>query len=69
MRSRLRERFNVDFSFEDIFDCATVSALAAPDRDRCKPPRCGIAGLAPATAIEPRSRSSSSGCICSRGSI
>ncbi|MBR0728819.1 non-ribosomal peptide synthetase [Bradyrhizobium japonicum] len=29
MRSRLRERFNVDFSFEDIFDCATVSALAA----------------------------------------
>ncbi|MBW7971416.1 non-ribosomal peptide synthetase [Bradyrhizobium sp. BR 10289] len=28
MRSRLRERFNVDFSFEDIFDCATVSALA-----------------------------------------
>ncbi|MDE5446602.1 amino acid adenylation domain-containing protein, partial [Bradyrhizobium sp. CSA207] len=29
MRSRLRERFNVDFSFEDIFDCATVTALAA----------------------------------------
>ncbi|MBB4397894.1 non-ribosomal peptide synthetase [Bradyrhizobium sp. ERR14] len=29
MRSRLRERFNVDFSFEDIFDCATVVALAA----------------------------------------
>ena len=29
MRSRLRERFNVDFSFEDIFDCATVGALAA----------------------------------------
>ncbi len=29
MRSRLSERFNVDFSFEDIFDCATVSALAA----------------------------------------
>ncbi|MCK1473705.1 amino acid adenylation domain-containing protein [Bradyrhizobium sp. 197] len=29
MRSRLRESFNVDFSFEDIFDCATVSALAA----------------------------------------
>ncbi|MBR0987495.1 non-ribosomal peptide synthetase [Bradyrhizobium liaoningense] len=29
MRSRLRERFNVDFSFEDIFDCATVAALAA----------------------------------------
>jgi amino acid adenylation domain-containing protein len=28
MRSRLRERFNVDFSFEDIFDCATVAALA-----------------------------------------
>ncbi|MBB4372446.1 amino acid adenylation domain-containing protein [Bradyrhizobium sp. cir1] len=29
MRSRLRERFSVDFSFEDIFDCATVAALAA----------------------------------------
>lgn len=29
MRSRLRERFDVDFSFEDIFDCATVAALAA----------------------------------------
>lgn len=29
MRSRLRERFNVNFSFEDIFDCATVAALAA----------------------------------------
>ncbi|MFB6464953.1 amino acid adenylation domain-containing protein [Bradyrhizobium tunisiense] len=29
MRSRLRERFNVDFSFEDIFDCATVATLAA----------------------------------------
>ncbi|WFU74033.1 non-ribosomal peptide synthetase [Bradyrhizobium sp. CB2312] len=29
MRSRLRERFGVDFSFEDIFDCATVTALAA----------------------------------------
>ncbi len=29
MRSRLRERFKVDFSFEDIFDCATVAALAA----------------------------------------
>ncbi|MCJ9707202.1 non-ribosomal peptide synthetase, partial [Bradyrhizobium sp. SHOUNA76] len=29
MRSRLRERFNVDFSFEDIFDCATVAALGA----------------------------------------
>ncbi|MFT4115508.1 amino acid adenylation domain-containing protein [Bradyrhizobium sp.] len=29
MRSRLRDRFNVDFSFEDIFDCATVAALAA----------------------------------------
>lgn len=29
MRSRLRERFHVDFSFEDIFDCATVTALAA----------------------------------------
>ncbi|SCB28047.1 amino acid adenylation domain-containing protein [Bradyrhizobium shewense] len=29
MRSRLRERFNIDFSFEDIFDCATVAALAA----------------------------------------
>ncbi|WP_027552763.1 non-ribosomal peptide synthetase [Bradyrhizobium sp. Cp5.3] len=29
MRSRLHERFNVDFSFEDIFDCATVAALAA----------------------------------------
>ncbi|WGD50779.1 amino acid adenylation domain-containing protein [Bradyrhizobium sp. CB1650] len=29
VRSRLRERFNVDFSFEDIFDCATVAALAA----------------------------------------
>ncbi|WP_027571532.1 non-ribosomal peptide synthetase [Bradyrhizobium sp. WSM1743] len=29
MRSRLRERFNVDFSFEDIFDCSTVTALAA----------------------------------------
>ncbi|WP_409363512.1 amino acid adenylation domain-containing protein [Bradyrhizobium liaoningense] len=29
MRSRLRERFNVDFSFEDIFDCPTVAALAA----------------------------------------
>lgn len=29
MRSRLRERYNVDFSFEDIFDCATVAALAA----------------------------------------
>ncbi|GGI29716.1 non-ribosomal peptide synthetase [Bradyrhizobium guangdongense] len=29
MRSRLRERFNVDFSFEDIFDCATVGGLAA----------------------------------------
>ncbi|QOZ54872.1 non-ribosomal peptide synthetase [Bradyrhizobium sp. CCBAU 53338] len=29
MRSRLRERFNIDFSFEDIFDCATVGALAA----------------------------------------
>ncbi|WFU26394.1 amino acid adenylation domain-containing protein [Bradyrhizobium sp. CB1717] len=29
MRSRLRERFSVDFSFEDIFDCATVTALAA----------------------------------------
>ncbi|MCG2631010.1 amino acid adenylation domain-containing protein [Bradyrhizobium sp. WYCCWR 13023] len=29
MRSRLRERFSVDFSFEDIFDCATVGALAA----------------------------------------
>ncbi|MEK9281567.1 MULTISPECIES: non-ribosomal peptide synthetase [unclassified Bradyrhizobium] len=29
MRSRLRERFNVDFSFEDVFDCATVAALAA----------------------------------------
>ncbi|MGY4629786.1 amino acid adenylation domain-containing protein [Bradyrhizobium sp. USDA 4486] len=28
MRSRLRERFGVDFSFEDIFDCATVTALA-----------------------------------------
>ncbi|WP_448041344.1 amino acid adenylation domain-containing protein [Bradyrhizobium liaoningense] len=28
MRSRLRERFNVDFSFEDIFDCTTVAALA-----------------------------------------
>jgi amino acid adenylation domain-containing protein len=29
MRSRLRERFNVDFSFEDIFDAPTVAALAA----------------------------------------
>ncbi|WP_454650566.1 amino acid adenylation domain-containing protein [Bradyrhizobium liaoningense] len=29
MRSRLRERFNVEFSFEDIFDCTTVAALAA----------------------------------------
>lgn len=29
MRSRLRERFGVDFSFEDIFDCTTVGALAA----------------------------------------
>lgn len=29
MRSRLRERFNVDFSFEDVFDCATAAALAA----------------------------------------
>ncbi|MBR0793123.1 amino acid adenylation domain-containing protein [Bradyrhizobium manausense] len=29
MRSRLRERFNVDFSFEHIFDCTTVGALAA----------------------------------------
>lgn len=29
MRSRLRERFDVDFSFEDIFDCATVAVLAA----------------------------------------
>ncbi|WP_314959246.1 non-ribosomal peptide synthetase [Bradyrhizobium cosmicum] len=29
MRSRLREHFNVDFSFEDIFDSATVAALAA----------------------------------------
>lgn len=29
MRSRLRERFGVEFSFEDIFDCATVTALAA----------------------------------------
>ena len=29
MRSRLRDRFNVDFSFEDIFDCPTVAALAA----------------------------------------
>jgi len=29
MRSRLRERFNASFSFEDIFDCATVGALAA----------------------------------------
>ncbi|MGY3235686.1 amino acid adenylation domain-containing protein [Bradyrhizobium sp. USDA 4448] len=29
MRSRLREHFDVDFSFEDIFDCATVGALAA----------------------------------------
>ena len=29
MRSRLRERFGVDVSFEDIFDCATVTALAA----------------------------------------
>ncbi|MCK1739438.1 amino acid adenylation domain-containing protein [Bradyrhizobium sp. 139] len=29
MRSRLRERFNVEFSFEDIFDCATVASLAA----------------------------------------
>ncbi len=29
MRSRLRERFNANFSFEDIFDCATVGALAA----------------------------------------
>ncbi|MHB0770043.1 amino acid adenylation domain-containing protein [Bradyrhizobium sp. 5.13L] len=29
MRSRLRERFDVDFSFEDIFDCPTVTALAA----------------------------------------
>ncbi|MGY4430586.1 amino acid adenylation domain-containing protein [Bradyrhizobium sp. F1.13.1] len=29
MRSRLRERFNVDFSFEDVFDCATPAALAA----------------------------------------
>ncbi|MET3365120.1 amino acid adenylation domain-containing protein [Bradyrhizobium japonicum] len=29
MRSRLRERFNIDLSFEDIFDCATVAALAA----------------------------------------
>ncbi|TPQ40517.1 non-ribosomal peptide synthetase, partial [Bradyrhizobium guangdongense] len=29
MRSRLRERFNVDFSFEDLFDNPTVSALAA----------------------------------------
>ncbi|MBR0775195.1 amino acid adenylation domain-containing protein [Bradyrhizobium diazoefficiens] len=28
MRSRLRERFNVDVSIEDIFNCATVSALA-----------------------------------------
>ncbi|MDA9498389.1 non-ribosomal peptide synthetase [Bradyrhizobium sp. CCBAU 11357] len=29
VRSRLRDRFNVDFSFEDIFDCPTVAALAA----------------------------------------
>jgi amino acid adenylation domain-containing protein len=29
MRSRLRERFDIDFSFEDIFDCPTVTALAA----------------------------------------
>lgn len=29
MRSRLRDRFHVDFSFEDIFDCPTVAALAA----------------------------------------
>ncbi|RXG86993.1 non-ribosomal peptide synthetase [Bradyrhizobium vignae] len=28
MRSRLRERYHVDFSFEDIFDCSTVTALA-----------------------------------------
>ncbi|MBR1090408.1 amino acid adenylation domain-containing protein [Bradyrhizobium manausense] len=29
MRSRLRERFDASLSFEDIFDCATVGALAA----------------------------------------
>jgi amino acid adenylation domain-containing protein len=29
MRSRLRDRFNVDFSIEDIFNCATVADLAA----------------------------------------
>ncbi|QIO35997.1 non-ribosomal peptide synthetase [Bradyrhizobium sp. 1(2017)] len=29
MRSRLRGRFSVDLSFEDIFDCPTVAALAA----------------------------------------
>jgi amino acid adenylation domain-containing protein len=27
--SRLRERFNVDFSFEDVFDAPTVASLAA----------------------------------------
>ena len=45
MRSRLRERFNVDFSFEDVFDCATAAALAA--RIETPPHREDAAGMAP----------------------
>jgi amino acid adenylation domain-containing protein len=44
MRSRLRERFNADFSFEDIFDAPTVSALAI----RLEAASAGGADLAPA---------------------
>ena len=47
MRSRLRERFNVDFSFEDIFDCATVGRACGPARDRRGPSRSDAAGMAP----------------------
>src|SRR6516225_8227504 len=52
MRSRLRERFNVDFSFEDIFDCATVSALAARIETAASRRGAALPAWRPATAID-----------------
>ena len=70
MRSRLRERFNVDFSFEDIFDCATVAALAARIETAATHRETMLPGMAPGDWKQTRRcRSSSSGCMCSRGSI
>ncbi|MEY9182519.1 acyl carrier protein [Bradyrhizobium sp. USDA 326] len=68
MRSRLRERFNVDFSFEDIFDCTTVAALAARIDTAASRRETALPAWHRLRAQMHRCRSSSSGCTCSRGS-